>query len=82
VDIRQKKKNEYKIPKTHSTELKTASKLKCPNEDISHLSANWEREKSNHKWEGGRGLGGKIGCGDGELGEEGNLIWYWVREKD
>jgi hypothetical protein len=30
--------------------------------------------------EGGRDLGGKVEVG--ESGGEGNLIWYWVREKE
>jgi hypothetical protein len=30
--------------------------------------------------EGGRDLGGKVDSG--EWRGEGNLIWYWVREKD
>jgi hypothetical protein len=30
-----------------------------------------------HKW-GGRNLGGKV---KGRVGGEGNLIWYWVRER-
>jgi hypothetical protein len=28
------------------------------------------------------GLGGKVDRAGGEWGKEGNLIWYWVREKD
>ena len=39
-----------------------------------------EGEESNHKGEGGReGLVRKRGWGEGEVG---NLIWYWVGEKD
>jgi hypothetical protein len=46
------------------------------------LSPTWKREESNHKWEGGgtwegKWTGGELGRGVGE----GNLIWYWVREK-
>jgi hypothetical protein len=37
------------------------------------------REENNLKWEGGRDLGGKL---DREGRGEGNLVWYWVREKD
>jgi hypothetical protein len=32
--------------------------------------------KSNHKW------GGREGIGRESEWEGGNLIWYWVREKD
>jgi hypothetical protein len=33
VDISQKRKKKYRIPKTQSTELKNVNKLKCPSED-------------------------------------------------
>ena len=36
-----------------------------------------EGEESNHKW-GGRDLGGKEDGGD----RKGNMIGYWVGEKD
>ena len=56
--------------KIQLTECKKVNKL-------SGLSPTWKGEESNHKWEG-RGLGGEVCKGGGE----GNLIWYWVREKD
>jgi hypothetical protein len=36
------------------------------------------RKQSQEGREGGRELGGKVDSGV----EEGNLTWYWVREKD
>jgi hypothetical protein len=39
------------------------------------------KKKSITSGEGGRDLGGKVD-GMREREGEGNLIWYWVREKD
>ena len=44
------------------------------------LSPTWEREESYHKWGGSKGPGRESEWE--EKGEKGNLIWYWVREKD
>jgi hypothetical protein len=48
----------------------------------------FEREESNHKWgrraegrEGGGDLGGKVDGLWGEWEGEGNLIWFWVKER-
>jgi hypothetical protein len=74
VDTSQKKK--YRIPKIQSTELKKVNKLKCPSEDA---SVPLGREKKAITG------GGKKGEPERERrwgGGEGNLIWYWVREKD
>ena len=48
-----------------------------------HLSLTWKIEERNHKCRGRRDLGG-MGVDEvvGRVGGEGNLIWYWVREKD
>ena len=69
---KKKRKKKYRIPKIQSTELKKVNKLKCPNEDASVLLG---REKKaitigKQKWMR-EGVGG-----------EGNLRWYWVREKN
>jgi hypothetical protein len=72
VDISQKKK---KVQNTQDTLHRTqeVNKLNCQNEDF---SVPFEREKKAiTSGEGGRDLGGKGGG-------EGNMIWYWVREKD
>ena len=74
-------KKRHRIPKIQSTELKMVNKLKCPSEDSSVLlgrekiaftRGDGERGTWKGKWTGwgGRGRG------------EGNLIWYWVREKN
>jgi hypothetical protein len=44
----------------------------------SHLG---EREESNYKWGGRERLGRERGWSWGTVGIEGNLIWYWVKEK-
>ena len=79
MDISQKKKKKYRIPKIQSTELKKVNKLKCPSEDASVPLG--REKKAITSGEGGRDLGGKVD-GGGQRGLEGNLIWYWVREKD
>jgi hypothetical protein len=72
VDISHKK-GKYRIPKMQSTELKKLNKLKRPSEDASVPSG-----------KGGRDLGGKMDgkAGGGAGRGEGNLILYWVEEKD
>jgi hypothetical protein len=74
-------KKKCRIPKIQSTELKRLKKVKCPSKDAS-IPLGIEK-KAITSGEGGRKLGGKV---DGALGREwwgeGNLIWYWVREKD
>ena len=71
MDIKPKK---YRIPKIQSTELKKVNKLKCPSEKASVLLGREKKAITNG--EGGTWEGKWIGWG------EGNLIWYWVREKD
>jgi hypothetical protein len=75
-----KPKKKYRIPRIYSTELKKVSKLKCPNEDTpqSHLE---EKRKQSQVWRDGGIWEGKW---TGRIlgGEEVNLIWYWVREKN
>jgi hypothetical protein len=74
---KEKKSTEY--PRySQSTELKKVNKLKCPSEDTSVPLG--REKKANTSREGGRDLGQKVE--GGEWGGEGNLIWYWVREKD
>mgnify|MGYP007107459760 CR=1 FL=1 len=77
MDISQKKK--YRISKIQSTELKKVNKLKGPSEDA--RAPLGREKKAITSGEGGRDLGEKV---DGVGGQwvEGNLIWYWVREKD
>jgi hypothetical protein len=57
----------------HITELKKLNKLKCPSEDTSV----WEREKSNHKWEGGKDLGGGSRQGGRWSGSGGRGITFF-----
>jgi hypothetical protein len=72
----------YRISKTQFTEFKKLHKLKCPSEDTS-VPLGREKEEIT-SWEGGKDLGGKVDEGRSleGWGGEGNLIWYWVREKD
>jgi hypothetical protein len=77
VDIGQKK---YRIHKIYSTELKNLNKLKCPSEDASIPLG--REKKAITIGEVGRNLGEKVDRVGGGWGREGNLIWYWVREKD
>jgi hypothetical protein len=86
VDISQKKRKEkkkktYRIHKIHSIEFKRLNRLKCPSEDASEplgrekkaiTSGEGEREET---WEG-------MWMGLGAVVDRGDLIWYWVREKD
>ena len=51
----------YRIHKIQSTELKKLNKLKCPSENIS-VSHGMEK-KAITRWEGRRGLGGKVDLG-------------------
>jgi hypothetical protein len=68
------------IPKINITELKMLNKLKGPTEDT---SVPFVREKKAiTSGEGGKDLGGKVDWVGEEWGPEGNLISYWVREKD
>jgi hypothetical protein len=58
--------------------------LKCPSQNTSVLLG---REKKAIKSgeggrEGGRERGRNLGGKMEGVGGEGNLIWYWVREKD
>jgi hypothetical protein len=53
------------------------SKLKCPREDASVPLGREKKAITSGK--GGRHLGGKVDRRT--WGEEGNLIWYWVRQK-
>jgi hypothetical protein len=62
-----KKQKPYRIHKIQATEFKRPNKLKCPSEDASVPLG--REKKATTSGEGGRDLG------------EGNLIWYWVRER-
>jgi hypothetical protein len=77
VDIIQKKKN-YRIPKIQSTELEKVNKLKCPSEDSSVPLGREKKAITNF----GGGGPGRESQQEEEWEKEGNLIWYWVREKD
>ena len=57
MDISQKKKKKYRIPKIQSTELKKVNKLKCPSEDASVPLG--REKKAVMGEEGGRDLSGK-----------------------
>jgi hypothetical protein len=72
-------KKRYRIPKIQSTELKKLNKLKCLSKDTSVPLG--REKKAITSGEGGRSLGRKVG-GMWRVGWDGNLIWYWVREKD
>jgi hypothetical protein len=71
-------KKKYRIPKIQSTDITKVNKLKGPSEDASvplgrekkTITSRRDRGTWEEKW---TGLGGH---------REGNLIWYWVREKD
>jgi hypothetical protein len=69
----------FRIPKIQSTELKKFNKVKCSSEDSLVLLG---REKQS---QGGRkdaySLWERMHMEWGEW-EKGNLIWYWVREKN
>jgi hypothetical protein len=68
----------YKI---QSTEFKRLIKLKCPSEDASvPLGRDKKAITSGQGWR--EGIGRESGHGQGQWGVEGNLVWYWVREKD
>jgi hypothetical protein len=72
-----KERKKYRIPKIQSTEFKKVKKVKCPSEDASIPLG--REKKAITRGKGGRDLGEKV---DGWRREEGNLIWYWVREND
>jgi hypothetical protein len=69
---------EFRIPKIQSTELKKFNKLKCPSEDASVPLG--REKKAIRSGEGGKELEEKVDGGN--YGGQGNMIWYWVREKD
>jgi hypothetical protein len=73
---REKKKKKKK--KIQNTELKKLNKLKGSSEDS---SVPFGREKNTVTSEEEVTWEGKC-TGLGRSGVEGNLIWYWVREKD
>jgi hypothetical protein len=54
--------------------------MKCSSEDAS-VPLERERKAITSREGGKEGPGTESGQGLGE-GGEGNLIWYWVREKD
>jgi hypothetical protein len=75
---KQTKSTEY--PRYTPQKSKNVSKLRCPNEDPSQ-SHSEEKRKQSQVWRDGGIWEGKW---TGRIlgGEEGNLIWYWVREKN
>ena len=73
---KEKRKNPFKIHKIQSTEFKRLNKLKRPSENTSVPLG--REKKAIMSGERGRNLRGKV---DKEWGR-GNLICYWVREKD
>jgi hypothetical protein len=78
TDRQTNKQTKTRIPKIQSIELTKVNKLKGPSEDAS-VSLGREK-KTITSGEGERDLRGKVDWGEGW--GEGNLIWYWVREKD
>lgn len=79
ISQKEKRKKKYRIPrisKIQSRKLKKVNKLKGPSEDA---SVPLGREKKTTPWgKEGRDRGGKK---DG-VRVEGNMIWYWVGEKN
>jgi hypothetical protein len=71
-----KKKKRHRIPKNQSTELKKFNKQKDPSEE--RVLFGREEKQSHVGREGGPWEGKWTGGGGGE----GDLIWYWAREKD
>ena len=67
MDISQKRKRKYRIPKIRSIKLTKVNKLKCPSEDAS-VSLGREK-KAITIGEVGKDLGGKVD-GTGEVGGE------------
>ena len=66
----------FRISNIHSTELKKVNKLKGPREAA--LVPLRREKKAAKSGEGKRDLGGT----DDWAQREGNMIWYWVGEKD
>ena len=79
ISQKQQQKNPYRIHKIQSIEFKMLNKLKCPSEDTSIPLG--REKKSITSGEGGKVLGGKVYRVVGEWGVQGNMIWYWVRER-
>ena len=73
---KQKTKAKIKIQNTQDRVHRIQKAQQAEVSKWGRLSATWEREESNHKW-GGRE---KLGRESGRRG--GNLMWFWVREKD
>jgi hypothetical protein len=82
VDISKKKKKK-KVQNTQDTVHRTQKAQQAEVPKGGYLSPTWEREESNHKWGKRKGPGRESGLGERRVrrGGEGNLIWYWVREK-
>jgi hypothetical protein len=83
MDISQKKKKKKRkktIQNTQDTvhKLKRLNKVKCPSEDTSVPLGREKKAITNG--EEGRDLEGTVDKVGGRV--EGNLIWYWVREKN
>jgi hypothetical protein len=70
----------YRLPKTQSTEFKRLNKLKCPSKDVS-VPLGREKKSSTSGEKGGSWEQKWTGV-ERESEREGNLIWYWAREKD
>jgi len=62
----------YRIPKVQSTAFKKVNKRSCPSEDAS-VSFGREKKATTSR---------EVGREGDEGGREGNMIWYWVKEKD
>jgi hypothetical protein len=78
VDISPPKNTEY--PRYSPQNSKKVNKLKGPDEDTSVPLG--REKKTITRGEGGEDLRGKVDDGGQGGRAEGNLIWYWMREKD
>jgi hypothetical protein len=81
VSKKEKEKEKKKVHNTQDTvtELKKVNKLMGPS-DVSSISLGQEKKAMT---KGNAGGGGGIWEGKWKgVGEEGNMIWHWVTEKD
>jgi hypothetical protein len=67
----------YRVLKIQSTELTKVNRVKGPSKDTSVPLG--KEKKAITREERGKDLGGKVDWGGSG---EGNLIWYWMKEKD
>jgi hypothetical protein len=56
--------------------------LTCPSKNASVSLGREKKEITSGERRKDLGLGRKVDKGREGVGQEGNLIWYWVREKE